>query len=136
MPRKGWTKLPGSSERYVSPEGQVVSRRQYDNKRAQAAGYRNRSEFEARYEDPSYRWAIERIQLQKFGAINEANRKRIDRIGTQESQMIHKAQETGWGRVDRSDRTPNGPMAQLLVAMGLRDPSATYAVGDTEGRKR
>lgn len=34
----------------------------------------------------------------------------------------------------RKDKDPNGALAQMLVAMGLRSPNATYPVGETPKR--
>lgn len=130
MPRKGWKKLPGSAERYLSPEGEIVSRRQYDNTRAEALGWHNRSEFERRYDDPTYYWAARKIANKQGVRIQK-----IDRMGSKESQVLLKAKRTGWGKT-REGRSPKGPMAKMLVDMGLRDPSATYAVGNTDGRKK
>lgn len=129
MARKGWTKLPGSSERYLSPDGREVSRRQYDNERAREAGFANRSEFENRYKDPKWRWAVENL-----AQAEGKTRRQIDRIGSRETEMIRKAQRTSWGRTP-AGRRPEGDMGRLLVAMGLRDPSDSYPVGETQRRR-
>jgi hypothetical protein len=130
MPRKGWTKLAGSAERYLSPSGEIVSRRQYDNARAEEAGWGNRARFERRYEDSTYLWAARKLANSEGVRIQK-----IDRIGTEENKLLLAAMKGKWG-TERASRSPRGPMAKLLVQMGLRDPSATYAVGNTDGRKR
>src|ERR1700742_4908968 len=61
MPLRGWRPEGGSSRRYVNTRtGESISRHAYDNKRAQAAGWRNRYEFEQyreRLQDTNYsRW--------------------------------------------------------------------------------
>jgi hypothetical protein len=130
VPRKGWTRLPGSAERFLSPEGEVVSRRQYDNLAAQEAGWRNRAEFERRYDDPTYLWAARKLANKQGVRIQK-----IDRIGTKDSGELLAAMKTRWGKTPEG-RSPRGPMARLLVDLGMRDPSATYAVGNTDGRKK
>lgn len=130
MPRRGWTKLPGSSERYLSPEGEEVSRRQYDNLRAEAEGWGSRSAYERRYEDPTYLWATKRLAQEQGKRASQ-----IDRMGSEANKKLLKAKRTGWGK-SKEGRSPRGPMAKLLVEMGMRDPSATYAVGDTDGRRK
>lgn len=132
MPRKGWTKLPGTAERYLSPSGEVVSRRQYDNERAKQLGWENRSQFEARYQDTTYLWALRKYQRENKMSIGQV--RRLDRMGGPLSQKLRKAQATGWGKT-KEGRSPKGPMSQLLIELGLRDPTATYAVGDTDGAR-
>lgn len=133
MPRQGWTRLGGSSERYLSPDGREVSRRQYDNERAKAEGWDNRSQFERRYDDKTYLWAFNRYRQGQKIQITEA--RRLDRMGGELNKKLRAAQRTGWGKT-QAGRDPRGPMSKLLVDMGLRDPSATYAVGNTDGGKR
>lgn len=132
MPRKGWTKLAGSAERYLSPSGEVVSRRQYDNARAKEEGWENRSQYERRYEDNTYLWAFR--QYQRNNRLNIQQARARDRMGGELNKKLRAAQATGWGKT-KAGRDPRGPMSQLLVEMGLRDPSATYAVGDTDGAR-
>jgi len=133
VPRKGWTKLAGTSERYVSPDGHEVSRRQYDNERAKEQGWSNRSEYERRYEDKNYLWALRQYQRANKMTISQA--RAADRLGGDLNKKLRAAKATGWGKT-QAGRDPRGPMSKLLVDMGMRDPSATYAVGDTDGGKR
>lgn len=133
MPRKGWTKLPGTAERYLSPSGEIVSRRQYDNERAKELGWENRAQFERRYDDPTYLWAWRRYMRENKLSIQAA--RRADRMGGRLSTELRKAQATGWGKT-KEGRDPHGPMAQMLVDIGLRDPTATYPVGDTDTMRR
>lgn len=132
MPRAGWTKLSGTAERYLSPSGEVVSRRQYDNARAKAEGWENRSQYERRYEDPTYLWAFRQYQRNRKLTLGQA--RASDRMGGPLNKKLRAAQSTDWGKT-KEGRQPRGPMSTLLVDMGLRDPSATYAVGDTDGAK-
>jgi hypothetical protein len=132
MPRKGWSRLPGSAERYLSPDGEEVSRRQYDNLRAQEQGWQTRSAYERRYDDPTYLWAWNTWRQENKVQIVEA--RRLDRMGGQLNKKLRAAQATGWGKT-KQGRDPKGPMSQLLIEMGMRDPTATYAVGNTDARR-
>lgn len=132
MPRKGWTKLSGTAERYLSPSGEVVSRRQYDNARAKEQGWNNRSEYERRYEDKTYLWLYRQYQRNNKLTVSQARVE--DRMGGKLNKKLRAAQQSGWGKT-AAGRDPRGPMSKLLVEAGLRDPSATYAVGDTDGAK-
>lgn len=137
MPRAGWTRLPGSAERYRSPSGEVVSRRQYDNARYQDAGFRNRADFERRHNDPTFRWltdSIVRNAAAQSGKTTREVRAAIDRPGTRTQRLILQARASGYGK-SRAGRSPRGAMAKLLVLAGKRDPNATYAVGSTPPRR-
>jgi hypothetical protein len=130
VPLKGWKRLGGSAERYLSPDGEIVSRRQYDNYRAQLAGWDNRAQFERRYEDTTYLWAFRKYQRENKMTIQQT--RRADRMGGTLSKKLRAAQSTGWGKT-KAGRSPHGPMSALLIELHLRDPTATYAVGDTDG---
>ena len=132
MPRKGWQRLPGTAERYLSPEGKIVSRRQYDNLRAREQGWESRSQFENRYKDPTYLWAFRRYQRTHKLSIVAA--RRADRMGGPLNNMLRDAQRTGWGKT-KEGRDPEGPMSQLLIEIDMRDPLATYPVGDTQAER-
>lgn len=56
-------------------------------------------------------------------------------MGKPLNKKLRAAQQTDWGK-DKAGRDPRGPMSQLLIDMGLRDPTATYAVGDTDKVRR
>ena len=137
MPRPGWTKLPGSSERYRSPSGKIVSRRQYDNARYADAGWRNRADFERRYNDETYRFLVDKIarnaSSQGAGQIRDVRHK-IDHPGSATSKLILEARRSGYGK-GRAGRGKSQAMARLLVLAGLRDPNATYPVGATPPRR-
>ena len=133
MPRKGWTKLEGTAEQYLSPSGEIVSRRQYDNARARELGWENRSQFERRYQDKTYLWAWRQYRRENNLSIGAA--RRADRMGGPLNKKLRAAQQTGWGKT-AAGRDPRGPMSQLLIEMGMRDPAATYPVGDTQAERR
>ena len=47
MPLRGYRSIKGdSARRYITPSGKVISRREYDNRRARQAGFTNRYQLE------------------------------------------------------------------------------------------
>jgi len=110
-----------------------VSRRQYDNERAKSEGWENRSKYERRFEDPTYLWAWRQYQRNQKITVTKA--RQMDRMGGSLNKQLRAAQATGWGK-SKAGRDPRGPMSRLLIDMGLRDPSATYAVGNTDAGRR
>lgn len=123
MAREGWQKLPGSSERYRSPSGEIVSRRQYDNARYDEAGWRNRADYERRHSDPSYR---------HFQAIAQRNlglsRRQVEAPDGEFARRALAARAVNYGKGKRG-RGARGPMAKFLVYLGLRDEGADHPVG-------
>lgn len=131
MARAGWERIPGSAERYRNLEtGDEVSRRQYDNSKYSDAGWRNRADFERRYSDPTYRWAIERLASKAGKPVRQ-----LDRVGSSAQQQVLRARAVGYGK-GRKGRGAKGDMAKLLASMGLRDPGATNRIGGTNPRRR
>lgn len=126
MAREGWTKLPGSAERYRSPSGDVVSRRQYDNARFEGTPFQTRAQFERRHNDATYTHFIRELADQEG-----KTRKQVDRVEHRDAQLVFRA-----ARAKRAgNMRPSGPLAKLLTRLGMRDPNATYNVGETPPRR-
>lgn len=136
----GYTRLPGSARRYRTPRGEVISRRQYDNLRARQAGFESRSEIERfRQSSAGRRWRFKlrshdpsaRGDWQTMHAAYEVERRR-QRLPT------HLTTDR-WGKpveYTRDEDDPElvaagGPLDELLVALGHRDPGASWNVGET-----
>src|SRR4051812_29143537 len=113
MAREGWEKLPGSSERYRSPSGEVVSRRQYDNARFADAGWRNRADYERRHDDPTYRH-FQDIAMRTKGL----SRRQVDAPDSEFARRALAARAVGYGK-GRAGRGARGPMARFLVWLGM-----------------
>lgn len=128
-PLKGWTRL--SAGRYRNPAGEEVSRRQYDNARLRALGFRSRAEKEsissdrklahfigliADEEDRS-EWSVRRDPAFQRAALG-AHRSRMGRTGPER------------------ERGPEGGAAKILTRAGLRSPDATNRIGEGYERKR
>lgn len=127
----GWTRLGGRAERYRNPQGEEVSRRQYENARARAAGWANWSEYQrTRKSDDYNRWLNKAIDEQgltrrDIGVSSDFSRHYLD----VKSARAY-ARDTG----DESDlRDPNGTLADFLVYIGARDAEDWWDVGDTPG---
>lgn len=56
----GWRSLGGTSSRYINPQGEEVSRREYLNAQARSVGYTNYSTFQRESSKPMYREIVNR----------------------------------------------------------------------------
>lgn len=122
---------PGT-ERYAAPgdpradERGTISRRQAENDRYSAGGWRNRADYERRYRGATgKRYAKFESEAILHGKVT--------------SRRAAPASELGklWTAYRRSpgNKRANGPLAKLLVYIGVRDPGATYPVGATPPKR-
>lgn len=136
---KGYTALGGSSRKYRTPTGKIISRREYDNRRLKKEGWKNRSEAE--------RFRTGRLYTEKRDKLERAGRKpreldifsdwaafvrdvdweKVDEIW----DTVQAERESGEPRID-----PDGPLAEVLTLEGMRFPEWEWAVGDTPSGKR
>ena len=127
MALPGWTRIGGSAERYRSPAGENVSRRQYENARAQNAGWKSWSQYQTwAKSDDSRRWL--RIALD-----NGVVQSRRD-VGV-ESEYAQYARDVETARANNDAdalRDPDGPLADYLVYLGLRDSGDDWDMNDTD----
>ena len=125
MPRlSGWTRLPGTAERYRKPDGEVVSRRQYDNARARAKGHTSYSQFQRMRKDRRYVLG-ERDAVLQQGITKYSTRRLESEYNTLYTAMIADAGP------DR-DLSWNGPLGQYLVYTGDREADWRFDVGQTD----
>lgn len=126
----GWKRLGGSAERYRNPEGREVSRRQYENARARAAGWGSWSDYQRHRKSDDYnRW----LNV----AIDNRGLTRRD-IGV-ESDFSRQYLGVRQARRDNDEdalRNPNGVLADYLVYLGLRSEDDWWDVGDTPSATR
>lgn len=123
---RGYKLLPGSGRRYRTPSGRIISRRAYDNKRAQAAGFRNRYELE-RF----------RLSIQGSGWLGDIYSHTghpptwEDYALIKDVQARRRALTALYGEGTHSELdyhdpelvAPDGPLAQLLDRAGKRNIS-------------
>lgn len=123
-PVAGWTRL--SAGRYRSPDGEEVSRRQYDNARLRALGFSSRSERErlAKQNESRLNYFARLIARQEGRTIREVKR---DPAFVKASSSAMRSGMRG---------SPKSGAARILVRAGLRAPDAPDRVGEGYERKR
>lgn len=62
----------------------------------------------------------------------EISAKQMRSIDSEFNQLFASARPHWKNRRSKEYRDPNGPVADFLVYMGLRDEDATYDVGETQ----
>lgn len=123
-----WEKLPGKSERYRHRKtGRIISRRQFENLRAQALGWKSWSEFQRESrKDDWYRWRG--IAAHKQGV----KPKRLGMASEFAMRYVKlKRARNGGVHIDPNLYDPDGPLAEFLVYLGLRKPDDEWMVGET-----
>lgn len=140
----GYTALPGSSRRYRTPEGEEISRRQYDNLRAQRAGFANRSDLERfRSSREGRMWRFKarshdrgaRGDWELLADAREVERRRAALPPRAETDRHGRPVEARRDEDDPDLVDPDGPLARLLVALGFRDGEAYWNVGETNAQQ-
>lgn len=125
MPLRGYSRLPGKSERYRTPKGTVISRRQYENVKHRRAGWRSWSEAQRTAKrDPMYN------RMRAEAMVEHGLSKRQTGLGSEFQERYLKAKQVGFDETDEG-RDPEGAFADLLSYVGLRDPEDHWDVGDT-----
>jgi hypothetical protein len=136
---KGYRALGGSSRKYETPRGKIISRREYDNRRLRKQGWKNRSEAERFRTGPIYTQKRSKLEaagrkpkeLDIFSDFAEFVRD-IDWDKVNELwDEVEQERESGEARFD-----PNGPLAEVLAMEGARLPDWEWAVGDTPSGER
>jgi hypothetical protein len=112
----GWrlTKV-GRTRKAINPQGEIVSYYQYLNEQARRSGFASHGE---------YRKHAKQIALFKQRQQGQV----LLRLGSPELRTLREEVLTPG---HTPDKRAGGRLARLLEALGLRDPNATYAVGDT-----
>lgn len=123
-----WEKLSGKSERYRNRKtGRIISRRQFENLRAKAVGWRSWSEYQRESrKDDWYRW-------RGIAAHKQGKKPRSLGMTSEFSANYVKLKRARNGGIhvapDLYD--PDGPLAEFLVYLGLRKPDDEWMVGET-----
>lgn len=119
---RGYKPLGGSSRQYRTPSGSIISRREYDNRRARQAGFRNRYELEQlRQTREGRKWGMDIIEqgkrptFQDWGDIKQVrdHRARLKR----EYPNLTRSQRD---QRDSELIAPDGPLARILDRTGRR----------------
>lgn len=137
MPLRGYRALGGSSRRYLTPSGKEISRREYDDKRAQAAGFRNRYELEqfrtktiggSRWSSWQYDVRQRTGQLPTWDLYAD-----VREVRERRQALRARYPELSGKELDSKDRklvAPDGPLARILDASGRR-PLSGRPVGES-----
>lgn len=128
---KGWVRV--SAKQYKNPSGETVSRRQYDNARLRALGFKNRAEAERLRASPTFRDMGTRVARARGGTP-----KQVKATDSEFTKLALKAFRQDWGKKGGKGAGPKSPMAKILTMAGLRDPDAVnrIAQGYPGRRKR
>jgi hypothetical protein len=142
MALSGWSKVPGSS-RYTNPQGQEVSRRQYDNARAQAEGFKSynqyaklthygRTAYPARQErgQDYHRWSN---QWAKAHGVKPSEARKLGSEFNKLYAATFINRKGEFKSYNRMRKTATGPLAKFLSKAGYRPEGASYAVGRSPG---
>lgn len=138
MPLPGYKFLGGSSRRYVTPTGEIISRRQYDNLRARDAGWRSRSELEKFRRNKVARtgWSKWAHDVKQHSGKRPTWRSYRDLKDVLDRRAKLKRLYPGLSGpdLDRMDPVlidPNGPLARILTDAGRRSSGMGNPVGDS-----
>lgn len=141
----GYKKVPGSSRRYVTPSGQEISRRQYENIRFQKAGWHSWSEYQRVAKTPEYRRFVKAAETYEKTDRSWPRQKRkhwdfeeyLRRGSRGPSRTGYKNPDSEFNeaflKAYRSDFDPSvgGPFEEFLIDIGLREPGMQFDIGDT-----
>lgn len=124
--------LKPRSRGVLAPTGEVISRRQFENLRIRKAGtlsgWDSWSQFQAARNSPVYKYDME-LALKRHPDVTAKDMRKID----SEFNVLFSEAKHFWNKRKSPEyRDPNGPVANFLVYLGLRDENATYDVGETQ----
>lgn len=125
-------------ENKVYREGQVISNRQGRNVQLQEGGaYHSYSEY-TRVWSPSAKRSSKDVKNRDSWIRRAAKATGRTPNAIRQDPQFRAAwtQQHIVNKDDRKNLDPGGPLANLLVAAGLRDKDAKYKVGDTPDDKR
>lgn len=138
MALKGYKRVTGSARRYLTPSGKEISRYEYDSIRAREAGFKNRGELERFRTGKGAAWEFRLLGAGKRGdwtALGNASQ-----VEKRRARLPKHATPDGMTYRDDSDDpdlvSADGPLADLLVALGYRDAEDYWNVGETNGATR
>lgn len=123
----GYERLPGPARRIRTPSGEIISRRQFENRRFRAIGWKNWREFQDRFDDPMYR-----DFLKSAGLVTGTPIRTLSRANDEFTRSYIRHRDT----IRRRRAGAQSDAAQWLVKIGKRPAGATYPIGDTPPKRR
>lgn len=129
---RGYRRVPGASLRYITPSGREISRREYDNRRLRALGFRNRYELEQlRTSRAGRKWGMDLIEAGNRPTFRDWAD--IKQIRDRRAALKRRHPELDRQALDSRDSgltAADGPLARILDRTGRR-PLSGYAVGSS-----
>lgn len=127
----GYQRVKGDSARRVrTPDGNLISRRHYEDLRFKAAGWRSWRDYQNEMLDDSYvRWLSNAI------VKGRGTERELRAAGSEFNRKFLKTRKARFDRTKRG-RSPSGPFADFLIYTGDRDEADDWDVGDSPGKGR
>jgi hypothetical protein len=120
----GYTYLgKGRGERYLTPSGQEISRYRFNEIFREKSGFISRREQERLVRDKD---SVYNQWLNDVAENQGVSRAKIARYNSEFNQVYAEASADKF-----RDKTPDGPLARLLVLAGYRSPEDDHDVGET-----
>jgi hypothetical protein len=135
-------KTPSGQTRTVQP-GERLSSRQYQNLRYESTGWKSKSQYERISHNSATVAGRKRLtykskgrRVHEIGAYRAWAQIYSETHGTDLRTTLNPTSDYSYAfaqalQDDFSDLTPDGPFADLLTLVGLRDDSAEWNVGET-----
>lgn len=129
-PLRGYKALgKARGERYLTPDGREISKRQYRNIVAKRSGWKSLSHKERATQKWAARTPIDRAHAEQFKERRDryAERQKLSKAQASRAlaALYDEAESESW------DRSSDGALARILALAGLRPEDADYNVGDT-----
>lgn len=116
------------SRAYIGPNNRIISRRQYENLRFLGdTPFVSWSEYQRLRKNPIYRYDL-RLALRANPDIKAADMRRAD---SEFNKLWMESRPLFKDRKSPAYRDPNGPVANFLAYLGLRDDDAEHEVGSS-----
>lgn len=116
------------SRAYVGPNNRIISRRQYENLRFLGdTPFVSWSEYQRLAKNPIYKYDL-RLALR---ANPEVSRKAMRSVDSEFNRLWMETRPLFKDRKSAEYRDPNGPVAQFLAYLGLRNETDDHEVGSS-----
>lgn len=125
----GYTPVPGSARAWRTPSGAIIPRRQYLDLQASRYGWENEAEYQAASKLAGGFGGM-RSAAASLAIYTALNAGLTDPAERRAFFRAHQAELIALNR-DPNSVEHDKPLAQWLVALGLRDATWDFDVGDT-----
>lgn len=134
----GYKALGGSARKYRTPSGETISRREYENRRLQGYGWKSWGEYQkAKRSDDWLRLEgiYTRAREIKRSTIGPTSEFALKSLATMRARDKVRNATSKKKIMQAEDELydAEGPLADWLVYVGVRQPEDYWDVGDTPG---